>query len=109
MNKKESNNVGQKRKTTSMLGNTYKILGWEVYASYPKIDGVDFASLDVDTRTEEPAIYIHTIKDEWYMAKRVRSYKWWVLYTLKFIRHNVLKDIRKSYLYGNKYKAKKAT
>jgi len=90
-----------------MLGLTFKILGWEVYASYPKIDDVESTSFDVDTKTDEPAVFIHTHSDNWYMAKRVPCYKYWVLYTLKYLKYDELKDIRKSYLYGNKYKAGK--
>lgn len=92
-----------------MLGNTFRILGWEVYASYPKIDCVESSSFDCDTETGDSAIFIHTLDNRWFMAKRVRCYGYWVLYTLKFLRYNELKDIRKSYLYGNKYKADKKT
>lgn len=89
---------------TDMHGNSYTIRNWRVLLQFPKYIEYKHRHYGRDTSNNQTAVFILSKKDKWYMAK-LTTYKVWILYKLKFLDYDELKDIRKSYLHGNIYHA----
>lgn len=90
------------RIVTNMHGLTLKVRGWKIYTTFPHLEDCTKMIMDKDSRTGQSIISIYTHK-KYYMAVQARHYRVWILYRLKYLNYNELKDIRKSHLHGNKY------
>lgn len=88
---------------TDLHGDTYKLGDYQICLDFPKFNNYIRSAYTKDANTNK-VFNLIICKDQSY-AVFSSEMQYYVLYNITHISYNELEDIRKGYIYGNKYHA----